>query len=140
MKIAIDLDDTLITSSHNWRWEFKKGSVEVLLKLRDKGYLFYIVTARPDIPGNRTRLGHVVEALLEKGIIILQYVFTSRSPKGVFARNLGCVYMIDDHEVYLSDCRENGVIPIQLLPGKQHPSRKEYLIAYSWEDIYCLLP
>lgn len=134
--IGIDLDDVLITSSHRGIWKFKRDAIKYLLLLQNQGYQFHIITARVPSYENNKYIQKGVDSLVDHHIVVQDITYTSYSPKGKFASILGCKYMIDDYEEYLSDCADNNVIPVLLVPGKKHQQITGYKTVCSWAEIY----
>lgn len=138
MDIGIDFDETLITT-HRDMWDLIEGAVDNLLDLYRKGYNLHIITARYDNMHNRRQIEEACSILRSRGISIKDITFTSGSPKGSFARRLGCKYMIDDNTDYLSDCLDNGVVPIHFM-GRESRSLPGCVVVGSWDQTYDILP
>jgi acid phosphatase class B len=138
--LGIDLDDTLIQTDQYGSWSFKPEIFDNLIILRDRGYLFYIITAREDILINRTQLTQICKLLRIKGINIISVTYTNHNMKGTYARRLKCAYLIDDNHLFLSDCIKFGVIPIHLLEDSNAPSQFGYIRVDSWNQIVDILP
>lgn len=72
---------------------------------------------------------------LDLRITFKSITLTSFEAKGSFARKLQCLYMIDDYDEYLLDCREHNVVPILL--HRKHT--KKFTTCKNWEEIYKFL-
>ncbi len=110
-RLALDLDWTLIYYGNEHVVKEMEDTYPALKSLSDSGFTFILITAR-DESERKTVEGiiHIISSIVE--CEFEQIIMTDGKPKGVFARQSGCIALVDDCKRYLSDCVEHGVIPI----------------------------
>lgn len=137
MNIGIDLDDVLISNcigSEFPKWKLKRGARKYLSKIAALGFKLHLITARDS---SQNAIVHRIASYIERRSYVKfdSVTLTSHRIKGSFAKNKNCIYMVDDYWPYLSDCEENGVIPIQLCLNSK-PKVKRTHTLYSWLQLY----
>ena len=139
VKIAIDLDETLINNQHTFektKWTIKKGVLKWLPKLnKHNTFEFHCISARK--PEHSEETFQILDSIeTHTGIIFKTRNFTSGKAKGKYAMDLGCVALIDDYPMYLMNCEEHGVIPILLGKEKNKLLYPTWIVCISWEQIH----
>ncbi|KAL9651339.1 hypothetical protein ABK040_001291 [Willaertia magna] len=143
--LGVDLDDTLISSTNQYRdsmfavstkWKIKESAKKYLPLLAEHGFNFHLITAREDSCFNEVKnIVSVIEIKLN--IKFSSITLTNHCPKGSFAKEKNCLYMIDDYIPYIIDCESYGVKPILFGTRKILKSSKfETLVAcQSWKEV-----
>lgn len=139
MHIGIDLDDTLISITKNGTsWRIKDSAREYLIHLA-RTHELHLISDRVGTSSDTKDISIICKQLSINGIEIKSITYTGGNPKGKIAAQLGCKYMVDDNEELLSDCIDNGVVPIHLkLKGKKKFNRSTdtWKEANSWKEVY----
>lgn len=121
-----------------------KHSIEVITGL-DKHYELVIITGRPDIIGEVTRIWLAKHyPVLFKDIVFTNfYDPDKRRTKGEICKELGVELLIDDHPAHLLSVAEQGIdgflfgnFPWTTMPAKFPPSIKR---VKDWQEVAQLL-
>ncbi len=132
MNIAIDLDETIINTKLKYSinndnkedFNIKRGAKKYL-PLIAKKYTLHLITSRNI--RDYSNVEHIIKRI--EGSLNIQFksiTLTSGNPKGTYAGNLNCKYIIDNTYKKISNSLKYGVIPIHL-NGKRFKC---------WRDIY----
>ena len=140
--IAIDLDETLINNKISYYqnikrdcYKIKRDARKCLYELYDNGFKFHLITGRYNNYDNLIQVQEIVEHIQNKLLIKFESItFTSGTPKGIYAKELKCIYIIDDNLQYLSDCKDNNVVPILLVKNDKKKS-KDMISFKNWYEI-----
>ena len=134
MKLGVDLDETLINNKFSYentnKWRLKKGAIEYLPSIC-KSHELHLITAR-ESEDDVMRIVNSIENILS--IQFKSVTLTRCQKKGGYAASLGCKLMFDDNPDYLSDCAENGVMPVLLGKRKYAKIYKNYTVCENWKQ------
>lgn len=131
-KIGVDFDKTIVMPGSSPDKILYVPSCRKYLKiLFQEGHELHIITARRRTNEKVTRkLVKQIEIDLE--IKFDSITFTERHKKGKFAAALDCLFLVDDHYYYVSNCLKYGVVPILIGTAK----KLDIPTAKTWKQVY----
>lgn len=144
LKIAIDLDETLISNNHYTgdSWRLKRSARKYLKHIQtlSGGIEFHLITGRNEL---FYPIVLSISKQIEKqiGVKFETVNCTNGETKGPLASSLGCEFLIDDCVDYFSDChlQKPSVLPLWFGVKKKSKTRGlqfPVVTCLSWREVY----